>query len=150
MLFFNIYLRRNVVCLFCLYLWDPPNQYASHYILGIFGKLSMRRGAWAWFHNIWTCMAKVLEYWMNFSLKIKLNHSWKFWRNWNELLMLLERSRWVGFNEIYLVRYGLRTWKILIFKWFLWLKIFKEFSELPLGLQRWMWKESCLLKKLVE
>jgi hypothetical protein len=26
------------------------------------GKLSMRRGAWAWFHDVWTCRAKVLEY----------------------------------------------------------------------------------------
>jgi len=29
--------------------------------LGVFGKLSMR-GAWAWFHDVWTCGAKVLEY----------------------------------------------------------------------------------------
>jgi len=29
-------------------------------VLGVFGKLSMRRGAWSWFHGIWTCRAKVL------------------------------------------------------------------------------------------
>jgi hypothetical protein len=29
--------------------------------LGLFGKLS-RRGASAWFHYVWTCGAKVLEY----------------------------------------------------------------------------------------
>jgi hypothetical protein len=29
---------------------------------GVFGKLSTRRGAWAWFHDVWTCGAKVLEY----------------------------------------------------------------------------------------
>jgi hypothetical protein len=68
----------SLFVLFCLYLWDPPNQYASYYILGLFGKPSMRRGAWAWFHNIWTCMAKVLEYWMKCSLKIKLNIAEKF------------------------------------------------------------------------
>jgi hypothetical protein len=28
-----------------------------------------RRGAWAWFHDVWTCGAKVLEYGMIFSLK---------------------------------------------------------------------------------
>jgi hypothetical protein len=28
-------------------------------ILGVFGKLSTRRGAWAWFHDVWTCGAKV-------------------------------------------------------------------------------------------
>jgi len=34
------------------------------FLVGVFGKLSMRRrGAWAWFHDVWTCSgAKVLEY----------------------------------------------------------------------------------------
>jgi hypothetical protein len=31
-------------------------------VLGVFGKFSTRRGAWAWFHDVWTCTAKVLEY----------------------------------------------------------------------------------------
>jgi hypothetical protein len=44
-------------------------------VLGVFGKLLTRRGAWDWFHDVWTCDAKVLEYWMIFSLKIKLNGS---------------------------------------------------------------------------
>jgi hypothetical protein len=133
MLFFNIYLKRNVVCLFCLYLCDPPNWDASDHILGLFGKISMGRGAWAWFHNIWTCRAKVLEYLIKFSLKIKLNHTWKFQRNWNVPLVLLERSWWVGFNEIYLVRFGFKTWDILIFNWFLWLKIQINFKKLGFG-----------------
>jgi hypothetical protein len=67
-----------------------------------------RRGASAWFHGVWTCGAKVLEYWMISSLKIKLNCSWKFRRNWNVPLVLLERSWWAGFNGIYLVRFGFR------------------------------------------
>jgi hypothetical protein len=58
----------------------------------------------AWFHGIWTCGAKVLEYWMISSLKIKLNFSWKFWRTWNVPLVLLERSWWARFNGIYLVK----------------------------------------------
>jgi hypothetical protein len=33
----------------------------SNYVLGVFGKLSMRKGALAWFHDVWTCNAKVLE-----------------------------------------------------------------------------------------
>jgi hypothetical protein len=37
--------------------WD-----ASDCVLGVFGKLLMRRGAWVWFHDIWTYDAKVLEY----------------------------------------------------------------------------------------
>jgi len=31
---------------------------ALDHILGLFGKLSRRKGAWAWFHGIWTCGAK--------------------------------------------------------------------------------------------
>jgi hypothetical protein len=74
-------------------------------------------------NDFWTCSAIVLEYWVIFSLKIKLNHSWKFQRNWNMPLVLLERSWWAGFNGIYLVRFGFRMWEILIVKWFLPLKI---------------------------
>jgi len=57
------------------------------------------------------------------STENKLNHSWKFRRNWNVPLVMLERSWWAGFNGIYLVRFGFRMWEILIFKWFLLLKI---------------------------
>jgi hypothetical protein len=78
-------------------------------------------GCMGLFHDVWTCGAKacgakVLEYWMISSLKIKLNHSWKFWRNWIVSLVLLERSWWAGFNEIYLVRVAFRMWEILIFR----------------------------------
>jgi hypothetical protein len=45
-----------------MYLRDPPNRDASDHVLGLFGKLSRRRGASAWFHDVWTCSAKVLEY----------------------------------------------------------------------------------------
>jgi hypothetical protein len=45
-----------------LFLLDPLNQDASECVLGVFGKLSIRRGAWAWIHDVWTCGAKVLEY----------------------------------------------------------------------------------------
>ncbi len=113
--------------LFCLYLWDPSNWDAywdaSDCDHGLFGKLSTRRGALALFHVVWNCVVEVLEYWMIFLLKIKLNCSWKFQRNWNVLLVLLERSWWAGFNGIYLVRFGFRLWQILILKWFLPLKI---------------------------
>jgi hypothetical protein len=77
----------------------------------------------AWFHGVWTCNGEVLEYWMISSLKIKLNWSWNFQRNWNVPLMLLERSWWIAFNGIYLIRFGFRMWDILDFKWFLSLKI---------------------------
>ncbi len=101
-------------CLFCFVCTDEIHQDASDRIPGLFGKLSRTRGASAWFHAIWTCIAKVLEYWMISSLKIKLNGSWKFLRNWNMPLVLLERSWWGGFYGIYLVRFGFRMWKKLI------------------------------------
>jgi hypothetical protein len=44
---YNIHLWSKVGCLFCLYLWDPPNKEASDSVLGLFGKLSTSRGAWA-------------------------------------------------------------------------------------------------------
>jgi hypothetical protein len=118
----RIYLWRKAGC-FVLFWPDPPNWDASDCVLGVFRKLLTRRGARAWFHNVWTSSAKVREYWMIFSLKIKLNHSWNFWRNWNVPLVLLESSGWAGFNGIYLVRFGFRMREILIFKWFLLLKI---------------------------
>ncbi len=99
------------------------NQDASDCVISVFRKLSMRRDAWAWFHDVWTCGAKVLEYWMICSLEIKLNHSWKFWKNWNLPLVLLERYWSAGFIGIYLVRFGFRMWEILILKWLLLLKI---------------------------
>jgi hypothetical protein len=85
--------------------------------------LSMRRGAWAWFHDVWTCSAKVLNIEWFRHWKIKLNHSWKFWRNWKVPLVLLERFWRAEFNGIYLVRFGFKMWETLIFKGFLPLKI---------------------------
>jgi hypothetical protein len=60
-----------------------------------------------------------------FHWNLNLSHGWNFWRNWNVPLVLLERSWWAGFNGIYSVRFGLRMWEILIFQWFLLLKIEK-------------------------
>jgi len=51
------------------------NQDVLDHVFDVFGKLLMRRGAWAWFHGIWTCSAKVFEYLMIYSLKTKLNCS---------------------------------------------------------------------------
>ncbi len=116
-------MKQGTLFCFVSYLWNPLNQNASNCILGFLGKLSKKRGALAWFHGIWTCGAKVLEYWIISSLKIKLNSSWNCQRNWNVPLVLLERSWWARFNGIYLVRFGFRLWDLSIFKWFLLLKI---------------------------
>jgi hypothetical protein len=51
---------------------------------------------------------------------MKLNCSWKFWMNWNVPLVLLG---WAIFNGIYLVRFGFKMWEIMIFEWFLLLRI---------------------------
>ncbi len=110
--------------LFHLHLWNALSRDVSNQVVDLFGKLSTRRCAWALlFHGIWTCSAKVLEYWMISSLITKLNCSWEFRRNCNLSLVLLERYWWAGFNGIYLVRFGFRMWEILILKWFLSLKI---------------------------
>jgi hypothetical protein len=37
--------------------WD-----ASDGVLDVFGKLSTKRMDMLWFHDFWTCCAKVLEY----------------------------------------------------------------------------------------
>jgi hypothetical protein len=108
--------------LFCSYKIHQTRLLQIMFLVSLESSLT-RRGAWAWFHDIWTCNAKVLEYLMIFSLKIKLNHSWEFWRNWNVPLVFLKRSWWAGFYRIYLVRFGFRMWEILIFKWFMSLKI---------------------------
>ncbi len=119
-----IYLWRKVVCLFCFVVMKSTE-------LGCFISCS-------W--SLWKALkeegciglvpwrldlrfAKGLEYWMICSMKIKSNRSWKFWRNWNVPLVLLERSWWAEFNGIYMIRFGFRMWEILILKWFLLLKI---------------------------
>ncbi len=65
-------------------------------------------------------MQMLFEYSTIFSLKMKLNCSWKFWMNWNVPLVLLG---WAIFNGIYLVRFGFKMWEIMIFEWFLLLRI---------------------------
>jgi hypothetical protein len=129
------FLKKHCIIIICLWIkvvcfvlfWSLVMKFTKpgclDCVLGVFGNISMRRGAWAWFHGVWTCSAKVLEYWTIFSLKIQFNCSWNFWWNWNVLLVLLERTWWTGFNVIYLVRFGFRMWEMLNFKWFLLLKI---------------------------
>jgi hypothetical protein len=88
-----VYLWRKVVCLFCLYLWDPPNQDASDHILGLVDKLSRgRRGAWAWVHGVLDLQCKSSWILIDFFLKIKWNCSWNFegigmclWCCWKDL-----------------------------------------------------------------
>jgi hypothetical protein len=101
--------------LFCS--WDPLKGDASDHMLRVFGKLSGQGGMHGLGspYDVWTCCAKVLEYWTISSLKIKSNCSWKFQRNWNVPLVLLERSWCAGFNGIYLVRFGFRMWEIYWF-----------------------------------
>jgi hypothetical protein len=123
--------------LFCFVLVSSRENWdASNCVLEIAFLLSLESSQGGGVHQLgfmalaWTCGVEVLEYWMISSLKIKLNPRWKFWRNWNVPLVLLERSRWAGFNGIYLVRFGFRMWwEILILKWFLPLKIQNKFPK---------------------
>jgi hypothetical protein len=107
---------RKVVCFVVMRSTEPGCFKSCSWCL--WKALDERRGAWAWFHQVWTCSAKVLEYWMISSLKLKLNCNWKFQMHWNVPLVWLERSWWAGFNGIYLVIFGFRMWEILILKWF--------------------------------
>ncbi len=113
-------------CSWCL--WKALDEEGCVGLLQIMFLVSLESSWWGGVHGLGSMMfglvvQKVLEYWMISSLKIKLNHSWKFQRNWNVPLVLLEGSWWAGFNGKYLVRFGFRMWEILILKWFLLLKI---------------------------
>ncbi len=80
-LFCFVVMKSNKLRCFKLYFW-------------CLGKISRRRGAWPWFHDVWIGGAIFLIYWMIFSLKTKLNHSckfqgirmclWFFWENLDE------------------------------------------------------------------
>jgi hypothetical protein len=81
--------------LFCFVL------FCSYEMLQIVFLVSLESSWWGgmhglWFHDIWTCGAKVFEYWIIFSLKIKLNQIvaenfggsgmwlWCCWRDFDE------------------------------------------------------------------
>ncbi len=118
-----IYLWSKVVCLFCFVLMRSTEPGCCRLCCWSLWKALKEEGYMGlvpWRSDLW---CKVLEYWIIFSLKIKLNRSWNFQRNWNVPLVLLESTWWAGFNEIYLVRFRFRMWEILIFKWFFLLKI---------------------------
>jgi hypothetical protein len=51
----------SLFCFVCSYEIHGHGD-ASGCVLGVFEKLLTRRGAWAWFHDVWTCGAKVIEY----------------------------------------------------------------------------------------
>jgi hypothetical protein len=50
--------------LFCFVVMrsTKPGCFRSDRVLGVFEKLLTRSGAWAWFYDVSTCGAKVLEY----------------------------------------------------------------------------------------
>jgi hypothetical protein len=53
--------QGSLFVLFCIDEIHSTRMLSDH-VLGLFGKLSRRWGASAWFHVIWTCGAKVFEY----------------------------------------------------------------------------------------
>jgi len=111
----KIYLWSKVIFLFCLYLWDAPNQDASDCVLDLFWKLSRRRGASAWFHGIWTCGVEVLDYWTIFHWQLNKIIAENFGGiGMGVCLWCCWKDRWSGFNGIYLVRFGFRMLETLI------------------------------------
>jgi hypothetical protein len=120
------YLWSKVVCLFCFVLFltmrsAKPGCLESHSwslwkALKEEGCISMV----PWPLDLWCRSFWILK--EVFSLEIKWNPNWTFHRNWEVLWVLFEGYWWLGFNKIYFIRFGLRTWEILSFRWFLSLK----------------------------
>ncbi len=149
----SIYAGRLFVCFVLYFTYVIHRTEMLQITFLVFEKLLRRRGELAWFHGICTCGVEVLGYWITSSLKIKLNSSWKFQKNWNVALVLLERSWWAQFNGIYLVRSGFRMWEILILKGILLLKFqktrfWKEKSVENLLTQAtlvYLWRKVCFV-----
>ncbi len=120
----NIYLWRKVVCFvfFCSYEIDQTGMFHIVFLV------SWESSRWGGVHGLGSMMfGLVMQKFLNiewFLHKNKnKNHSWKFWRNWNVPLVFLERSWWVRFNGIHLVKFGFSMLELLIFELFLSLKI---------------------------
>jgi hypothetical protein len=92
----RISMKENRFCfffvLFCFIVMKSTQLWCFTFCSWCFGKLSTRRCAWAWFHDVCTWGAKVIEYWMSYSIQIKLNYSFFFgqiemclWCSWKYL-----------------------------------------------------------------
>jgi len=57
----DIYLSPKQGRLFCFGTMRSSKPGHFRRVLGIFGNLWMRRGALAWFHEVWTCGVKFLN-----------------------------------------------------------------------------------------
>jgi hypothetical protein len=109
---------ESLTICFLLWQWDPPNQGAWYCVHGIFGKLLTRRGALVWFHDVWTCGVKVLEYWMIILLKIILNHIQIKYEELGCAFGIVGQISIARFNWIDFETFGLRRmWEISKFKW---------------------------------
>ncbi len=117
----NIYLLSKVVC-FVLSSWDLPNHGTSCQALGIFGKLSMSRGALTWFASVSSYDVEVIDYWIIFLMKTKLNQNWNLYWSLGGFV-LLESPQQSKFNKVYFTIFRVKTWKIWIFEWSLLLEI---------------------------
>ncbi len=100
-----IYLWSKLVCLFCLYRWDPPNRDASDHVLGLFGKLSTRRSAWAWFHGVWTSVGYFPGSSGNHRFQFTAFSRWQFrlgsgslfFQKWDSVLVSFFKLGWFRF-----------------------------------------------------
>jgi len=117
-----VYLWRKVVCLFCSYEIHQTRMLQIVFLVSLESswRVGLQRLGSMTFG---LSSAKVLEYWMIFSLKIKLNRSWNFKRNWKVPLVFdgkisMSRILWNLFGKIWIQNVGDTD-----FKWFLPLKI---------------------------
>jgi len=95
-------------------------------MLQIMFLVSLESSCWQGVHGLRSMMfilvAQIYFFNIEWIFHWKLNCSWKILRNGN-VLLVLENSWWAEFNGVYLVRFGFKMLEILIFKWFLPIKI---------------------------
>jgi hypothetical protein len=59
----NAFMKQSCFVLFCRIEISPlTNHHASCHALGIFGKLSMSRGALTWFETVWSYGVESIDY----------------------------------------------------------------------------------------
>ncbi len=133
--FWMIYLWRKVVCfvLFCFLVMRSTKPGCFRLCSWYLWKALDEEGCMGlvpWCLVLAVQKFLIIEWLLHW--KFNSNRSWKFWRNWNVPLVLLERSWWAGFNGILFGKAWIQTCReILILKWFLLLKNSNKLQKKP-------------------
>jgi len=93
-----------------------------------------------WFETIWSASVEAIDYWTNFSMKVKLK---KLYWNLGTFFAFWESSWWARYNRIYFTIFKDMVWKLLIIEPFFQWKLNKIETENYIkvwGHSRWCWK----------